>query len=122
MTERGGDANGRGRTQFAGNVIPANRLNPVAVKLLALLPAPTDLSKTDQNYTRTDVTRIGMKQFTGRVDYAYSENTRLFGRYTYFDSNLDVPVLYGDVAGGRRPGIGDPEGERHQVSDEHGAG
>jgi carboxypeptidase family protein len=95
-----GDANGRGRQQFPNNVIPASRINPTAAKLFALLPAPTDPSRTDQNYTRTDVTRIGTNQATGRMDYLYSPNTRLFGRYTFFGSTLDVPVLYGDVAGG----------------------
>ena len=33
-----GNADGSGRTQFPNNVIPSNRFNPVAVKLLALLP------------------------------------------------------------------------------------
>ena len=95
-----GDANGRGRSQFPGNIIPANRINPTSAKLFALLPEPTDPTKTDQNYTRSDVTAIGTNQTGGRADYAYSANTRLFTRYTFFGSSLDVPVLYGDVAGG----------------------
>jgi Carboxypeptidase regulatory-like domain len=34
-----GNPDGSGRTPFPGNVIPANRLNPIALKLLAVLPA-----------------------------------------------------------------------------------
>ena len=33
-----GDANGNGRTPFPGNVIPADRLNAVGVKMLSYLP------------------------------------------------------------------------------------
>ena len=33
-----GDANGNGRTQFPGNVIPANRINPVAKAIAAYKP------------------------------------------------------------------------------------
>ena len=44
-----GDANGNGRTPFPGNVIPANRINPVAVKMLSYLPNPTrDVSNGTQ--------------------------------------------------------------------------
>ncbi len=36
-----GDANGNGRTAFAGNVIPSNRISPQAANLLKLLPHRT---------------------------------------------------------------------------------
>src|SRR4029078_5171307 len=46
-----GDANGNGRTQFPDNKIPANRLNPFAVKMLSYLPNPTrDLSNGSNNF------------------------------------------------------------------------
>ncbi|MEO8658832.1 MAG: carboxypeptidase-like regulatory domain-containing protein, partial [Bryobacteraceae bacterium] len=36
-----GSANGVGRTPFAGNIIPANRLDPIVQNLLSKLPSPT---------------------------------------------------------------------------------
>ena len=41
-----GDASGNNRQPFPGNVIPANRLNPVAVKILSYLPHPSATSAT----------------------------------------------------------------------------
>jgi Carboxypeptidase regulatory-like domain/TonB dependent receptor-like, beta-barrel len=35
-----GNADGSGRTPFPGNIIPANRISPIARSLLAFLPAP----------------------------------------------------------------------------------
>ena len=40
----GNPLDGSGRTPFAGNVIPANRINPVSANILALLPPPTRTS------------------------------------------------------------------------------
>ena len=43
-----------GRTPFPGNVIPPNRLNPVAVAMASYLPAPdTDVSNGSANFNRT---------------------------------------------------------------------
>ncbi len=35
-----GDSAGKGRTAFAGGIIPANRLDPTAMKMLSLVPLP----------------------------------------------------------------------------------
>src|SRR5256884_6840959 len=35
-----GNANGTGRTAFPGNIIPANRIDPAAMKMASLIPAP----------------------------------------------------------------------------------
>src|SRR4029079_8711407 len=35
-----GTANGVGRTQFSNNVIPANRIDPIALKVMQLFPLP----------------------------------------------------------------------------------
>src|SRR5262249_54775579 len=44
-----GGPGGVGRTQFPGNIIPANRINNVAKNVLALLPLPNQAG-TDNNY------------------------------------------------------------------------
>src|SRR5215467_3543906 len=36
-----GEADGTGRSPFPGNQIPANRIRPIAAKILAFIPAPT---------------------------------------------------------------------------------
>ena len=37
-----GDANGNGRQPFPNNIIPANRINPVARNMLSYLRDPTN--------------------------------------------------------------------------------
>ena len=62
---RTGDDQGRGRTQFPGNIIPANRLSPITQKILAGLPMPNIAGQPQQNYT------------IGRHGYLRSQQLRL---------------------------------------------
>jgi hypothetical protein len=47
-----GNANGTGRTPFPGGIIPADRIDPAALKMLQLIPAPTSAAAT-ANYFAT---------------------------------------------------------------------
>ena len=98
-----GSADGSGRTQFLNNTIPTGRIDPAAANLMALFPAP-NLSGFDQNFTNSGSPAIDTDQYSVRMDYNHSDNTRVFGRYTIFESLLDVPALFGDRLGG--PAIG----------------
>jgi len=83
----GNAVTGVGRLQFPGNIIPTGRLNPIATKILALLPAPNqNLSNTTiptSNYfallpfTKTT-------QFTDtKIDYNLSDKDRISGRFSF---------------------------------------
>ena len=77
------------RPEFAGDVI--NRpLDPAAVALLARLPVPTSAGAAN-NYSRTANDADHQNQFDFRVDGAYREKDRAFGRYSYF-SDVEQPV------------------------------
>jgi hypothetical protein len=71
------------RQPFAGNIIPSNRINPVAKKLLDLYPAPNQAGRTDgrDNFFFS----LPAKEFywttIGRVDHAFSEKNRMFVRF-----------------------------------------
>ncbi|HYB95660.1 MAG TPA: carboxypeptidase-like regulatory domain-containing protein, partial [Vicinamibacterales bacterium] len=80
-----GDANGNGRTPFPGNVIPANRLNPVAVKMLSYLPNPTsDVSRAGTN-NFASIAEINDRaiMYTGKVDHRFNDRVSLSGFYLY---------------------------------------
>jgi len=104
-----GNSSGVGRTQFPGNMIPSNRLSPITMKLVALLPDPNtpDPSFT-RDYTKSGSFTSNTNGVNGRTDYNLSSNTRLFARYSYFSSLYDAPPIFGNVAGG--PGFG-PQAE-----------
>ena len=97
-----GDANGNGREPFPGNVIPASRLNPVAVKMLSYMPNPdTDVSNGQNNYFRTAEINDRAMMYTGKVDHRFNNTVSLSGFYLY--NKTDEPcgnVLY--------PGLNDP--------------
>jgi hypothetical protein len=76
------------RTAFPGNVIPASRLDPVAVKVLAIVPQGssggdplTHLNNLSNNGNTRKFTDF-FPENTGRGDYNLNDSTRLFIRYS----------------------------------------
>jgi hypothetical protein len=79
-----GDANGNNRQPFPGNVIPSNRLNPVAVKMLSYLPDPTR-NASDGNGNFDSIAEINDRamMYTGKVDHRFNDKVSLTGFYLY---------------------------------------
>jgi hypothetical protein len=76
------------RTPFGGNVIPSTRFNPVAAKVLSLIPlgnVPGNPVTALNNLVSSGSTRKFtdfFPEYTGRVDYIRSEKTQMFVRYS----------------------------------------
>ncbi|HEY6290441.1 MAG TPA: carboxypeptidase-like regulatory domain-containing protein [Terriglobia bacterium] len=83
-------ANGYVRDPFTNNQLPANRLDPNAVKLLDLYPTPT-APGIFSNYTSDRVATNNTNQFDIRVDQNFSDKDQLFGRFSYADNPNFVP-------------------------------
>ncbi len=75
------------RTPFPGNVIPANRLSPQAVRSLQYMPRATSAGIL-QNYNRNVATNNTTNQFIGRLDQSLGEKNRFFFRYAFGDTVL----------------------------------
>jgi hypothetical protein len=76
------------RTPYAGNVIPASQLDPVALKVLSYVPqgnvagdSLTGLNNLTNNGSTRKFTDF-FPEHTGRVDYNFSETARMFVRYS----------------------------------------
>jgi outer membrane receptor protein involved in Fe transport len=107
-----GNPDGTGRVQFSDlsratpsnplglNIIPLNRISTAATQLLAFVPAPTDPTATDNNFSVSGGGPLNENQFSSRIDYNQSSKNTLFARFSLFRFNDDVPSAYGDVAGG----------------------
>ena len=78
------------RGPFAGNVIPAGRIDPVAVKIGSLLPAPNIPGATN-NYSLSPNDRDSREQIDSRVDHKLSDRSSLFGRYSFMDQDIHTP-------------------------------
>jgi len=77
------------RTEFPGDTINIP-LDPVAVALAKRFPTPT-ISGAANNYTRVANDADHQSQFDARVDGAYREKDRAFGRYTWYNE-VEQPV------------------------------
>ncbi|MDX2033285.1 MAG: carboxypeptidase regulatory-like domain-containing protein [Blastocatellia bacterium] len=79
------------RTIFAGNIIPANRFDPTAVKLLAEVPLP-NLPGNDLNWQGTKTENVAYWNLSNRIDWNINERWKSFVRYGYFRTDLqEVP-------------------------------
>ncbi|MBI1897588.1 MAG: hypothetical protein HYS04_13845, partial [Acidobacteria bacterium] len=92
---------------FAGNRIPGERFDPVAVRMLELWPQPNFAgSGTRQNFIRNPPWTTDRDAYDARVDHNFSDNDKIFGRFSKmrFDNLRDSPLP--------EPGRGDPGNDR----------
>ncbi len=74
------------RDPFDGNVIPAGRMDPVALQVLNYFPLPNQPGNAvtgAQNYFATGTAELNVDNVDGRVDHQISDNQKFFARYSY---------------------------------------
>jgi hypothetical protein len=76
------------RAPFAGNVIPASRINTVSKNFFPYIPVVNTLPVQGANVVGTPVQKINDNQETVRVDYLISPKNSLFGRQTWQNAPL----------------------------------
>jgi len=84
------------RQQFQNNQISPARFDPVAVKLIELMPLPNlpgDISSrgVTNNYLTNPVLADRVDQFDVRVDHKISEKDSIFGRFSMLNNTLSPP-------------------------------
>ncbi len=89
-TLRAGTGSAQVRDPFPGNRIPASRLDPAAVKMIGLLPAPTSPVAT-RNFLFNPSLSQRTDQFDVRLDHNVGSSDRLFFKYSYDDTDLITP-------------------------------
>lgn len=87
------------RDPFPGNIIPANRLDPNALSLLSLYPAPTNTGVVN-NYANSPVLIQNEKQFDVRLDLDFTQKDQLYYSFSYEDKPELIPSIFGGVADG----------------------
>jgi hypothetical protein len=81
------------------NHLPANRIDPNAVKILQLYPAPTTSAFTT-NFTTSPKLYEHSNAFDVRGDYALSDKNQMFVRVSYLDDPQFLPAIFGGIADG----------------------
>jgi len=77
------------RTPFAGNIIPVNRFDPVAAKILSYRPWVTpnrpggfNTTGPTSNYLADEFARVFFDDWNLRMDHQFSSAFKLYGSYT----------------------------------------
>jgi hypothetical protein len=94
------------RQPFPGNTIPASRLDPNAVKLLQLMPAPTQPGLYN-NFNVNRSSSNDINQIDTRVDQYFSEHDQMFGRFSWSHNPQFIPGPFTGYADGGGFGDGD---------------
>ena len=80
------------RQPFAGNKIPANRIDPISAKVMAALWKPNrtpDNITGANNFSATPVENWKYYNFSDRVDWFVNDKLRIYGRYSTFKTTSD---------------------------------
>jgi hypothetical protein len=102
------------RQQFPNNIIPSNRISPIARNFLnfPIYGEPTVPGRwVNNNFERNASIGGDNDQYNVRADYNLSQNQRLIGRYTRWEST-NLPV---DVYGNGQTN-GDPYSPEHFIT------
>lgn len=100
-----GNPDGSDRSQFVTNgvpnVIPANRIDPIAAKLLTLLPDPNipNAGFTNNYQTTLPYSQIS-NQFDAKFDENLNSNDHLVYRYSWQHVVTEQAPAFGDEGGG----------------------
>jgi hypothetical protein len=85
---------------FPGNVIPQDRINPIARNYMGLYPDPNvPGAGTSANYSTTNDYTQDTNTFDVRLDHRVGDSDNLYLRYSYNDANVHTP--------GTLPKVGD---------------
>ncbi|MCI0622540.1 MAG: hypothetical protein L0387_12920, partial [Acidobacteria bacterium] len=94
---------GRGNP-IPNNIIPERCLDPVAQKILSLVPqpniGPTSGPLNVNNFLRVPSIIDDTDSYTARSDYQLGTADNLFVRYTYSDRFRFVPGTFGGIIDG----------------------
>ena len=93
-----GNANGTGRTAFENNVIPAGRIDPIALKVLQLFPLPNSpgigLGGLTNNYKRQEDRTFARDNYDGKVNWNRTSAHQIWGKFSYMNAVVDDLTNY----------------------------
>ena len=106
----GADVSGANRVAFDGNIIPQDRISPIAKKLLAFIPQPNLVANLGQNnWQKSQVREKTTDGFDTKVNYTLSEKNQMSFRQSFMRPVVFDPGAfeqYGGPANGGFAGTG----------------
>jgi hypothetical protein len=93
-----GAANGTGRTPFALNQVPANRMDPIALKIQSLLPNPTFDSLTANLFAQGKY-QFNSQKMDSKINWNANEKLTVFARGGIQDHHFESGPILGELLG-----------------------
>jgi hypothetical protein len=95
-----GNAAGVGRTAFPGNIIPAARLDPIALKVSNMLPLPNvPGSGLTNNYDGSGVYTFGRERADSKLNWNPTSRLTSFARFSMLRFDEYDPPVFGAAGG-----------------------
>jgi hypothetical protein len=94
-----GNADGTGRTPFAGNVLPGSRIASASANLTSLLPALTRPTSFVNNYDAYGSTTYSVDRYDWKVSYNATQKLMVWGRYSLSPMDIVAPLVLGKAGG-----------------------
>jgi hypothetical protein len=96
-----GDVSGANRVAFANNVIPQDRISPIARKILALVPEPNipGAPLGQNNYQKAQVREKTTDGFDAKVNHTVSQKDQMSYRVSFMRPVVFDPGLFGEYGG-----------------------
>jgi hypothetical protein len=96
-----GNPDGSGRTSFPNNMIPADRLSPIAATILAKLPAPNLAAALGQTNFQQDYVRKKLTDsFDTKFNVQVSQRDQVSARFSFLRPDITDPPVFGILGGG----------------------
>lgn len=96
-----GNPDGSGRRPFAGNIIPADRINPLSRRLLELLPLPNvPGAGLTQNYYAGSPFNFDRHTVDSKFNFNLNEKWTAYARLSWLKFNTFNQTTFGEAIGG----------------------
>jgi hypothetical protein len=93
-----GNPDGTGRSPFAGNVIPANRLSPIILQMQSLIPEP-NLPGTTSNYFDSAPVSFNRDNVDAKINWNPSDKSSLWTKYSAMKALITDQFSLGPAGG-----------------------
>jgi hypothetical protein len=100
-----GNPDGTGSTPFSNNVIPTNRLDPIALNIQSRIPRP-NAGGTSSNYSDTGLVDFNRDNYDAKVNLNISSATQIWAKYSQMNASVYSDMWLGNPDQGGIGGYG----------------
>ena len=95
-----GDVGGNNRAQFANNIIPGQRISPIATQLMKFIPLPNLAAPLGQNnFAQAQTRQKTTDGFDAKVNYTLNQRDQMTARLSFMRPVVFDPGLFGQYGG-----------------------